>query len=152
MLPWSFWSDEMGDFYKGWRPIVGCLTLLLACIFMSGWLRSISVIDRILWRFDNTEYRVMSHDGLFSFEWVRRGSPRPGRKKIPPNYQWTSSAAPTNSESVGHYRQVFHFAFFGIPLAFLSGWLLLHRRRPLKSSDPWSTPPDRSLPETGDGT
>ena len=30
----------MGEFFKGWRRKVGVLTLLIACVFAAGWIRS----------------------------------------------------------------------------------------------------------------
>jgi hypothetical protein len=38
----------MGEFFKGWRRKVGSLTLVLALVFMVGWVRSFYVSDVIL--------------------------------------------------------------------------------------------------------
>ena len=35
----------MGEFVKGWRRKVGCVTLMLACVFMAVWVRSTQVED-----------------------------------------------------------------------------------------------------------
>ena len=35
----------MAEFFRGWKRKVGMLTLLLACVFMAGWLRSPIVSD-----------------------------------------------------------------------------------------------------------
>lgn len=35
----------MGAFFKGWRRKVGALTLALACLFLAGWVRSLSTCD-----------------------------------------------------------------------------------------------------------
>ena len=35
----------MGDFFQGWRRKVGLLTLLMACVFMAGWVRSLFMRD-----------------------------------------------------------------------------------------------------------
>ena len=37
----------MGEFFHGWRRKVGVLTLLLACMFAVGWMRSPRIIDSI---------------------------------------------------------------------------------------------------------
>ena len=37
----------MGEFFHGWRRKVGCLTLVMACLFMAGWVRSRFVYDWI---------------------------------------------------------------------------------------------------------
>lgn len=33
----------MGDFFRGWKRNVGCLTLLMACLLMAAWIRGRSV-------------------------------------------------------------------------------------------------------------
>ena len=38
----------MGDYFKGWRRKVGVVTLLMALMFMGGWLRSIGVIEEFI--------------------------------------------------------------------------------------------------------
>ena len=38
----------MGEFFRGWRRKVGLLTLLAACLFSAGWVRSLSTSDAIL--------------------------------------------------------------------------------------------------------
>lgn len=37
----------MREFFQGWRRKAGLLTLLVACLFMTGWVRSLVVQDRI---------------------------------------------------------------------------------------------------------
>jgi hypothetical protein len=37
----------MGDFFHGWRRKAGCVTLVAAMIFMSGWIRSLTRFDVI---------------------------------------------------------------------------------------------------------
>ena len=43
----------MGEFFKPWRRKIGCVTLLLACVFTAGWIRSRTVADWVL-LFGNT--------------------------------------------------------------------------------------------------
>ena len=33
----------MGEFFHGWRRKVGIVTLVIACVFMAGWVRSATV-------------------------------------------------------------------------------------------------------------
>ncbi len=40
----------MGNFFRGWRRKFGVVTLVLACAFMTGWLRSLSVRDTFLFQ------------------------------------------------------------------------------------------------------
>ena len=37
----------MGNFFRGWRRKLGVVTLLLACVAMGGWVRSLVIKDRI---------------------------------------------------------------------------------------------------------
>ena len=37
----------MGDFFKGWRRKTGVATLMLACVFMAGWVRSQYFLDSL---------------------------------------------------------------------------------------------------------
>ena len=37
----------MGDFFHGWRRKAGCVTLLMACVMMCGWVRSRTTCDFI---------------------------------------------------------------------------------------------------------
>jgi hypothetical protein len=37
----------MSDFFREWRRKIGCVTLLTACLFMSGWVRSQSREDTV---------------------------------------------------------------------------------------------------------
>lgn len=36
----------MGDYFKPWRRQIGLRTLVLACVFMIGWMRSLSTTDQ----------------------------------------------------------------------------------------------------------
>lgn len=35
----------MREFFKGWRRKVGCVALVVACVFTSGWIRSFGTTD-----------------------------------------------------------------------------------------------------------
>ena len=35
----------MGEFFRGWKRKIGVLTLLIACVLMLGWVRSLSIED-----------------------------------------------------------------------------------------------------------
>ena len=37
----------MREFFRGWRRKVGCVTLVMACVLMAGWVRSLQVIEAI---------------------------------------------------------------------------------------------------------
>src|SRR4051794_40257879 len=38
----------MGEFFKPWRRRIGVVTLLMALVFMGGWLRSHSFVDYVV--------------------------------------------------------------------------------------------------------
>ncbi len=37
----------MREFFRGWRRKTGCLTLMMACVFMAGWMRSLNHEDAV---------------------------------------------------------------------------------------------------------
>ena len=37
----------MGEFFRGWRRKAGCVTLVMACIFVGAWARSLGTFDVI---------------------------------------------------------------------------------------------------------
>jgi len=37
----------MGEFFKGWRRKMGCVTLVMASVFMVGWVRSMNILDSV---------------------------------------------------------------------------------------------------------
>ena len=39
----------MGDFFKGWRRKIGVVSLVMACVFMGGWVRSFVFGDYFQW-------------------------------------------------------------------------------------------------------
>jgi len=38
----------MGEFFKGWRRKIGVVALVMACVFIAGWVRSFSMMDFML--------------------------------------------------------------------------------------------------------
>jgi hypothetical protein len=40
----------VGTYFKPWRQKIGVLTLVLACVFMGGWIRSRSIADVVYFR------------------------------------------------------------------------------------------------------
>ena len=58
----------MGEFFKPWRRKIGLLTLLMACVFMAGWVRSEMKSDSLGDRsFYGREYHVDSAAGRMEF-------------------------------------------------------------------------------------
>jgi hypothetical protein len=53
----------VGEFFKPLRRKLGVLTLLLACVLMVGWTRSLLIPDGVSWAQGNVAYQVISHAG-----------------------------------------------------------------------------------------
>ena len=54
----------MSDFFHGWRRKFGVVTLLLACVFMGGWVRSGWIADGFWYPTENFGYSVDSLHGV----------------------------------------------------------------------------------------
>ena len=50
----------MKEFFRGWRRKVGSTTLVMACVAMVGWMRSISTVDIISVRGKSARYIFVS--------------------------------------------------------------------------------------------
>jgi len=46
----------MGEFFYGWKRMVGVLTLVMACVFAAGWVRSLMSIQDLL-TIPNSKFR-----------------------------------------------------------------------------------------------
>ena len=70
----------MQEFFHGWRPKVGCVTLAIACVFLTGWVRSLTELDIIVRLNPHTTFVVLSANGTLSWEtmWPIT-TPRPSR-------------------------------------------------------------------------
>jgi len=53
----------MGEFFKGWRRKMGVLTLVMACVFAAGWVRSQETADSIYIVVCHREYCFSSETG-----------------------------------------------------------------------------------------
>jgi len=53
----------MGEFFKPWRRKLGLLTLMMACVLMSGWVRSLRTMNYTVIRFgDDSLVQLISRD------------------------------------------------------------------------------------------
>jgi hypothetical protein len=57
----------MGDFFKGWRRKIGLLTLVMACVFAAGWVRSLSIHDGVSIPMDSCMYSLWSGRGVIAW-------------------------------------------------------------------------------------
>ena len=55
----------MLNFFKGWRRTVGCVTLVMACVFTSGWVRSRDQFDIVQFAHLGG---MMSYDGILELQ------------------------------------------------------------------------------------
>ena len=81
----------MLDFFKGWRRKVGALTLVMACVFAMGWVRSRHIEDRLLMRpTKSTLVLLKTNDSGYLFV-VAHNSEEHIRQFVP---GWTCRNAP----------------------------------------------------------
>ena len=59
----------MGQFFRGWRRKAGVVTLLMACVFMTGWVRSFGFHDEV--SFNTTELTDSLSSHLGCLYWMR---------------------------------------------------------------------------------
>jgi hypothetical protein len=60
----------MGEFFKGWRRQLGLRTLVVACVFMAGWVRSLTTTDQLIGKeFFGQLHSFGSQSG--AFYWIR---------------------------------------------------------------------------------
>lgn len=146
----------MRDFFKGWRRKVGCATLVMACVFAAGWVRSLSFRDEITICRIPTIYTLASNRSRLVWKVVHSPTPYFGPgvdyflgrdvSAFEPfsqfEYNWTlrfaefEVARHTNGEDFK--INLYSLPYWSIisPLILLSGWLLLPKRPPVKRSEP----------------
>lgn len=59
----------MREFLRGWRRKVGSITLMMACVFMLGWIRSLFLQDQLILPRQGYVHVLTSMNGALS--WVR---------------------------------------------------------------------------------
>lgn len=67
----------MGEFFHGWRRKAGCVTLMMACVLMCGWIRSFVGREYALFLCDNdTTNRLVSFNGKIDWERFHQEGPK----------------------------------------------------------------------------
>ncbi len=61
----------MRAFFRGWRRKVGLMTLMTACVFMAGWVRSRELVDIINIPFDSTLHTLFSQNGYIDYRRIK---------------------------------------------------------------------------------
>ena len=94
----------MSEFFRGWKQKVGCITLVMAVVFFLGYIRGCLVSDEYEYRLNQTDsfYVYNSARGI-GFSCIRLGG--------------------------GSWQFTAPYLFLIFPLAILSAWLLLGKKR-----------------------
>ena len=154
----------MRDFFRGWKLKAVCVTLLIACVFATGWLRSRTLCELICLRsgshrFDQIGwedgYFVWNIDALDDFvkesiehaAWDIFSEEGSFGLLNEPQVKWTWTwwgvgvGLLDSTEFVGGRRSVYRFIPFWLmapPLTVISAWLLLSKWR-TKSEQPFTS-------------
>ena len=141
------------------------LTLLIACVFTGGWVRSILVLDQRSFASGrhSLEYVQNGDHGNFFwfhltsdtdsgkelFDWcVSAGNRMPlltNKKSIPFGFFWSFDIAKIESSEATGFEVTFEYWRIVIPLTLLSAFLLLTKPRK-------STPKEIAAPVSNEGT
>jgi hypothetical protein len=138
----------MKEFFKPWRRKIGVVTLVVACVLMVWWVRSVSISDQANFHIDNADLFIVSFDGTFrlfvhidEFKDADYGV-KPGEL---PFVDWRPIVVdPSKKLETFVWRsewkwqsRVIPFWSIVIPLTILSAWLLLSkpRRSRIKSAE-----------------
>ena len=117
----------MGDFFKPWRRKIGIVTLMLACVFAAGWVRSQYKADVFIMPLNESSNGVISSRNG-EIQWATAEFNHIG-KPYEPDGLTELKNLPTVLRSVPYWPIV-------IPLTLLSAWLLLSKPRQSKSNTP----------------
>lgn len=61
----------MREFFRGWKRKIGVVTLLMACLFLAGWLRSLNNQETTAFSIhDKLRCQVLSQDGIVTVRMI----------------------------------------------------------------------------------
>lgn len=149
----------MAEFFRGWKRKIGVLTLVMACAFMAGWVRSNLKRDFIEVDLSNVTYRIGSTESNFrlirvtpaagtGFSWSASPIPAPPAVLWANHYEmewrrdWAGFQLGTgvlNGTDANKLRvTVYSFPYWSIvlPLTALSAWLLLSKPSQMPEPSP----------------
>ena len=136
----------MLTFLHGWRKKTGCVTLVLACAFVAGWIRSSFTGDYLSLAIGKTKFAILSQQGKISTAmFSSNGQSSSGE---PESGWWTVKLPAAKSKPMHHeraieiphpqpnwlervelqfvhYQPAFPYWSIVILLTLLSAWLLL---------------------------
>jgi hypothetical protein len=136
----------MGELFRRWRRKTGCMTLVLACVAMGGWVRSQNHLDHVSLNLDDETIHAFNSTP-FGIEWmkqrstgvqwftgrIRASSNRSTPEKYDRIFESLFSASDLCGFRVGIGKDarilVVPYWFIVLPLTLLSAWLLLSKPR-----------------------
>lgn len=149
--------------FRGWRRKTGCVTLLLACAFLAGWIRSRFITDTlvvtsnmesIIYNFGSDEFGLrfvrsnFRPNPMFSAKTHWSSSPLSQRTQHPnaldknnPGHKWSFCGVHWGSSDADIWKGNFFVCVVSYwhiitPLTLLSAWLLLwNPKRKAESRD-----------------
>jgi len=142
----------MGDFFKGWRRQLGLRTLVVACVFMAGWVRSLTTTDQLHGKKLFGEIHSFgSQSG--AFYWIRLKPcqspvpvspliPDPDRHSLARKLGFSDIEIRHNSNGMTMFTgkgTVIPYWIITVPLTLISFWLLFSKPRSsnqMKTTEP----------------
>ena len=140
----------MGEYFKPLRRKFGVLTLVMACVFAAGWLRSLEMDDEVRLPTEGEINHFLTSSNL-GLEWttvIRQMPPQPstfrrisrplegGRRKIyaSPQYVWSINwcGFRVGGQGIDQITRIVPYWSIVIPLTLLSAYLLLNKPRQRK--------------------
>lgn len=121
----------MLEFFRGWKRKAGCVTLVLACVFAVGWMRSRDTFDAV---YLCKQFIIFSaRDQLIVSKQLELTFPEQGMTwKLDPSLtgavHWWSGSATSMSNLSSRPRMISYWAIV-VPLTAISTWLLLSKPR-----------------------
>lgn len=58
----------MSEFLNGWRRKAGCITLVMACVLMTAWVRSRGIRDSLIFTDGDQQHLIISRRGRVTWE------------------------------------------------------------------------------------
>lgn len=133
----------MREFFKGWRRKAGCVTLVMACVLMSVWFRSLVFFDYVDFTTSDRQHEVFSIRGSLSWSSWDLVGPRTEHRQT----EWGGStitddlivlalAIPDDARPSCWTAPYWSFA---VPLMLLSAYLILWNPRKKQNPSPPQT-------------
>jgi hypothetical protein len=124
----------MHNFFQDWRRRIGCIALMMACVFATGWVRSLIAFDVIKIPIVGERYfHWYSGDGKFCGDVVSDSA-----QLTAPTWEMRAIGASVPATSWAPSSMPIYFYYWSkvIPLTLLSLYLLLFKQRPVKLKPP----------------